>query len=167
MKKISLKNLKKKKKGFTLVELIIVIAIIAILAAMAIPKFSAMRADARVSNDVAKAKNLHTIAATLVANGTWKANNSYQSTLKVVTDRLDGPNAGIAEAISGSTPFTIAVGPNEDIKVSVGSNELYPDALGTGKAAYASTATGGKSTGGATGGAATGTDTGTGDAKTE
>ena len=60
---------KKKKKGFTLVELIIVIAIIAILAAMAIPKFGAVRVDAKVSNDVAAAKNIQTQVATVIANG--------------------------------------------------------------------------------------------------
>lgn len=164
MKKISLKNLKKKKKGFTLVELIIVIAIIAILAAMAIPKFSAMRADARVSNDVAKAKNIHTIAATLVANGTWKAGQTgLNSDNTAVTSRLDGPSAGKAEALSSHPAFTITIGANEDIRVSVGTNELYPDADGKGKAAYATAATGGAA--GGTGGAAGGADTG--DTKTE
>lgn len=63
-------ELMKKKKGFTLVELIIVIAIIAILAAMAIPKFSAVRIDAKVSNDVAAAKNIQSATQTLVSNGT-------------------------------------------------------------------------------------------------
>ena len=61
-------ELTKKKKGFTLVELIIVIAIIAILAAMAIPKFSSIRIDAKVSNDVAAAKNIQTQIATAIAN---------------------------------------------------------------------------------------------------
>lgn len=59
----------KKKKGFTLIELIIVIAIIAILAAMAIPKFNAVRIDAKVNNDVAAAKNIQSATQTLMANG--------------------------------------------------------------------------------------------------
>lgn len=164
MKKVSIKNLKKKKKGFTLVELIIVIAIIAILAAMAIPKFSAMRTDARVSNDVAKAKNIHTIAATLVANGTWKAGQTGLNSDNIaVTSRLDGgTNAGKAEALSAHPNFTITIGSNEDISVAVNSITLYPDPNETGRASYLALASG---TGTGTGG--TGTGDGTGGEKTE
>ena len=57
MNNLSIKKMtelsKKKKKGFTLIELIIVIAIIAILAAMAIPKFGAIRENANVKADIA------------------------------------------------------------------------------------------------------------------
>ena len=63
---------KKKKKGFTLIELIIVIAIIAILAAMAIPKFGAVRENANVKADIATAKNI----ATTVATGSCKWRHS-------------------------------------------------------------------------------------------
>ena len=60
---------KKKKKGFTLIELIIVIAIIAILAAIAIPKFVDVRNSAATKTDVANAKTIATAAATLYAEG--------------------------------------------------------------------------------------------------
>lgn len=59
----------KKKKGFTLVELIIVIAIIAVLAAIAIPKFGAVKKDANLRADQANAKIIATAVTTAVANG--------------------------------------------------------------------------------------------------
>lgn len=62
----NLKN-KKKKKGFTLIELIIVIAIIAILAALAIPKFGEVRKDAAFKADIANAKTIANAATTLLA----------------------------------------------------------------------------------------------------
>ena len=62
-------NNKKKKKGFTLIELIIVIAIIAILAAIAIPKFGDIRKNAALKSDVANAKVIANAASALIADG--------------------------------------------------------------------------------------------------
>ena len=58
---------KKKKKGFTLIELIIVIAIIAILAAVAIPKFGEVRKNAAFKSDIANAKTIANAVTTLIA----------------------------------------------------------------------------------------------------
>ena len=53
----------KRKKGFTLIELIIVIAIIAILAAIAIPNFLAIQRKARVKADIATGKTIYDATA--------------------------------------------------------------------------------------------------------
>jgi len=67
-------NNKKKKKGFTLIELIIVIAIIAILAAVAIPKFGEVRKDAALKADIANAKTIANAATALMADGDLEDN---------------------------------------------------------------------------------------------
>ena len=51
----------KKRKGFTIVELVIVIAVIAILAAVLIPTFASLIEQARVSADTALVKNLNLV----------------------------------------------------------------------------------------------------------
>ena len=57
----------KKKKGFTLIELIIVIAILAILAAVAVPQFGKIRENANKSTDISNGKTISNAIATLLA----------------------------------------------------------------------------------------------------
>ncbi|HBJ2621798.1 UNVERIFIED_ORG: type IV pilin [Clostridium botulinum] len=107
MNKLSIKSMsnqisKKKKKGFTLVELIIVIAIIAILAAMAIPKFGQVRTDAKVSNDIAAAKNIQSTTAMLVGNGTIKEAEIKASQSKDIVIDAAGTGKEIADRIDGN-----------------------------------------------------------------
>ena len=64
-----LRKQNKKKKGFTLIELIIVIAIIAILAAIAIPNFLSIQRKARVKADIASAKTIYDATSALIAEG--------------------------------------------------------------------------------------------------
>ena len=123
---------KKKKKGFTLVELIVVIAIIAILAAMAIPRLGAMRANARVSNDVAAAKNIATIAATLVANGELSADIADVSGDAGASIRANLQGSAAPQGLTGSH-FKVDLPANASGNITVyvvnGSNEyqLYPE----------------------------------------
>lgn len=66
---MSIKKQNKKKKGFTLIELIIVIAIIAILAAIAIPNFLSIQRKSRVKADVASSKSIYDATSALIAEG--------------------------------------------------------------------------------------------------
>lgn len=56
-------NIKNKKRGFTLIELIIVIAIIAILAAIAIPKYQRSKKQAAITAHNANVSMLKTAAS--------------------------------------------------------------------------------------------------------
>lgn len=135
-------ELMKKKKGFTLVELIIVIAIIAILAAMAIPKFSAVRTDAKVSNDVAAAKNIQSQVAVAVANNTVTVPKNLGDVDDDILSKLDGKaSTGDAEAIA-NTKFKYLVTSNGDIEVYAGTYKLYPDNDGSNRQKYAKAAAG-------------------------
>ena len=52
-------NVKKNKKGFTLMEMLIVVAIIAVLVAVAIPTFSSQLHKARVATDWANVRSYY------------------------------------------------------------------------------------------------------------
>ncbi|OPJ61519.1 prepilin-type N-terminal cleavage/methylation domain-containing protein [Clostridium oryzae] len=61
---------KKKKKGFTLIELIIVLAVLAIIAAIAIPNFIAVRNNSRNKADAQSCLTIKRTVLMLVSDGT-------------------------------------------------------------------------------------------------
>ncbi|MGG5462964.1 prepilin-type N-terminal cleavage/methylation domain-containing protein [Clostridium sp. B9] len=72
-----IKRNNKKKKGFTLIELIIVIAIIAILAAIAIPNFLSIQRKSRVKADIASAKTVYDATSALIAEDAIKSDGFF------------------------------------------------------------------------------------------
>jgi len=119
---------KKKKKGFTLIELIIVIAIIAILAAIAMPKFGQIRENGNIKADIATAKNIQTAVSTAVANGTISLDaGSLQDTqLESVLDSGTVPTVKSSTSAQLGAKFTASVGSDGTVTVDAGTLEIFP-----------------------------------------
>lgn len=116
----------KKKKGFTLVELIIVIAIIAVLAAMAIPKFGQIIIDSKVSKDIATAKNIQTATASLIADGTFSPNQTIADAgaNTDIQKKVDGTLKATAKSTAGEA-YVVTIA-NGDVKVTVAGLPATP-----------------------------------------
>lgn len=130
-----LKNLKnKKKKGFTLIELIIVIAIIAILAAVAIPKFTSISKDAKIKSDIANAKTISNAVAALIAEGEIDT-PSAEGGIKIVKEGATGDALDIVNYLQNvPTPesttdkyFTVIIDASGNIQVKAGEKEFFPN----------------------------------------
>lgn len=78
------KNLKKKGKGFTLVELIVVIVVIAIIAAIAIPRITSFQDSARKARIQSEHRELVTAAQMYIANDA-DPTNAYKK-IKAIDD---------------------------------------------------------------------------------
>lgn len=118
----------KKKKGFTLIELIIVIAIIAILAALAIPKFAEIRENANVKADIASAKAIQSAVAVAVTNGQsgFDLNSTVSETnLKSVLNGGVIPKPKASEAKAGS--FSAAIDNKGNVTVTANSLQVLPN----------------------------------------
>lgn len=114
---------KKKKKGFTLVELIIVIAIIAILAAIAIPKFGQIRGDANLKADIANAKSVATAVAQAVANGDATPTTDYTKYIDggaAIKSKVDTTKTLTPSVDAGTGNITVKQGS------AAGDKVLYP-----------------------------------------
>lgn len=136
------KKQNKKKKGFTLIELIIVIAIIAILAAIAIPNFLSIQRKSKVKADIATAKSIYDTTETLIADGTIKAENGdYKTDLEnvnstVINTTVNKPLSSFlqrkvtSQSVNGGV-FRVQVTGKENepvVKVYLDANEIYPNA---------------------------------------
>lgn len=132
MNKLSIRKMtqlsKKKKKGFTLIELIIVIAIIAILAAIALPRFGAIREDANIKADIANAKNIQTAIITGLADGTITP--AADSTITIDANVLDGtvPTAKAKGHVGDA--FTADVTATDVVRVFADGIQVLPTVNG-------------------------------------
>ncbi len=130
MNQLSIKKnnqlLKKKKKGFTLIELIIVIAIIAILAAIALPRFGQIRENSNIRADLANAKNIQTAVITGIANG--DITPDAHGTVPVDSTLLSGtavPHVRAAAHAGGN--FTVTVdATSHEVEVDAGGVQVLP-----------------------------------------
>ena len=119
-------NLKKKKKGFTLIELMAVIAIIAILAAVLVPTVSGYIQRAKKTAIITQVRNvvsaIETHNATAAANNqieSKKNNNQQQSVDVTLEDIREIVGADLLEVKSinklpKTTPYKVLVAINAD-----------------------------------------------------
>ncbi|MBU3193042.1 prepilin-type N-terminal cleavage/methylation domain-containing protein [Clostridium algidicarnis] len=77
---------RKKKKGFTLIELIIVLAIVAIIAAIAIPNFTKVRTDSKLKADTQSEETIRRITLTLMAEDKVLPGDTFTVTAGTATE---------------------------------------------------------------------------------
>ncbi|MBB6632132.1 prepilin-type N-terminal cleavage/methylation domain-containing protein [Clostridium algidicarnis] len=110
---------RKKKKGFTLIELIIVLAIIAIIAAIAIPNFTKVRADSKVKADTQSAETIRRITLTLLADDELKPGDSILLTLgddkKMTATKTAATSSGTATDADLKEYFKEVKAPQQDL----------------------------------------------------
>jgi prepilin-type N-terminal cleavage/methylation domain-containing protein len=124
----------KNRKGFTLIELIVVLAVLALIMAIAIPRFSRVRDDARIDADKATAQQINKAArlmeskrddGTVTTSGTTSGGNWDN-------DIMIWPSAqSYDSAVSGGADFSLSGGGTDPYVVTFTPNIGYNTTLQT------------------------------------
>lgn len=120
------KLIRKKSKGFTLIELIIVIAILAVLAAIALPKYNNSKRKSVITAHNSNVRVLESAALNYVANGgvavTWPDETNSQN--DYIKNYPKVPK-GIEELKDkAGQDYTVTITEDGDVTVSPGIIEL-------------------------------------------
>ena len=115
------KRIMKKRKGFTLIEMVIVITIIGILSSIAVTKYSSIQENAKKNADYATAANLAT-AAMISINDGKNSETDIQPDGLVKNEYIQYEPK--SKSLKGE-PFVVeAVG--DSVTVKVGNKVFYP-----------------------------------------
>ena len=115
------KRIMKKRKGFTLIEMVIVITIIGILSSIAVTKYSKIQENAKKNADYATAANLATAAMISISDG--KDSNTDIQPSGLLTNKYIQYEPK-SKSLKGK-PFVVeAVG--DSITVTVENEVFYP-----------------------------------------
>ncbi|MGM9975282.1 MAG: type II secretion system protein [Clostridiaceae bacterium] len=96
MENVLTTNQKKRRKGFTLIELIIVLAVMAIIAAIAIPNLAGVKDNAAKKTDEQSAKTIQRSIEVLMADGTIKYDSEMIVTITPKGENVEPTIEGLA-----------------------------------------------------------------------